>query len=1233
MTPDLPPTRSGLPPTADPGATADVPPADADADADATTSAGPVPRADGRPAVPGYEVLGELGRGGMGVVYQARQLALNRVVALKLLPDGSAARLVRFRQEAEAVARLQHPNIVQVFEVGVAAGGSFLALEYVDGGTLQQKTAGVPQPSAEAARLVEVVARAVHHAHERRIVHRDLKPANVLLTAGGVPKVADFGLARFLDVGAGVTATADFLGTPAYAAPEQVQNRAAAIGPATDVYGLGAILYELLTGCRPFDAGSVPEILRAVVDRDPVPPRRLRPDCPRNLETVCLKCLQKDPGRRYASAADLADDLHRFLAGEPIRARPVGAGERVVRWVRRNPAVAGLLLAVGALLLAAAVGGAVMSVRLSAALREAEGNAEQAGREREAAERERDAAQAAQREARERLCESSVAEAQAKRFSGRPGQRVEALAAVRRAVELARELGKPTEEFDGLRTLAIAALALPDVRVVRDIPRPADAEAVELDAESMGRYAVVHAGGGVSVHRLADDAAVARLPAGPGAKVRFVLFDSGGQSLVVQDVATGVLKRWTYAGGPLTDLTRAAGPVRRAEVTPDGRRALVLADDPKQTAVVYDLPAFRPVREFVGGAGDQDAALDPTGRQVARWLGPYRSAERTRVLVDDVDTGKRVAELDHPDDVQGCAWHPDGRTLYVGTINFNEVHAWDAPRGQRLFVLRDQRGGAPHLGVNRGGDLLAATSGWANGLQVWHPHTGKPILRMTGASVLLTRASADGRLVGTVATADRVRVWAAEPSPVFRTLAPDPAAGGAADVRLVAAHPGGRLVAVDVGDRLVLADAATGRELARLPAEAGTTAAFEPAAGHLWTRGPKFGLLRWPVRPDPAAPGRVTVGPPEPVAGPRPAGDFVIGVSRDGRVVATPTLFRVHVSRADGSWPPLVLGPLDDVRSAAVSPDGRWVATTTFGAADHPGRADRGVHVWDAATGRLIRHLTTTDGGGVVFSPDGRWLYASSTPRVWRSDDWAEAGTLPVGTPYRGVAFSPDGGVLAAERGDGAVVLQGVPGGRILAVLENPLQARANTIAYSADGGRLVVAARDALVAQVWDVRALRRELLALGLDWEAPLLPPPTDGGGSTPLTVAVLGDELLTNPRKLVQHAHEAAVGRCWTHPLDPAPRVWLGEENLGGRRPAVALLHLNLALTFDPGHVAARFFRARANLQLKRYEAALADASAVLLRIPGYADARAIRDEAEAALRAAEALPPEAPPPRAK
>jgi tetratricopeptide (TPR) repeat protein len=312
----------------------------------------------GWPFVPGYELLGQLGRGGMGIVYKARQTRLKRLVALKMILGAHAFpdNLERFRTEAEAIARLQHPNIVQIYEVGEHDGRPFLSLEFVDGGSLDKKLAAAPQPPREAAQLVETLARALHAAHERGVVHRDLKPANVLITSDGTPKVTDFGLAKRLDDESSRTRSGLILGTPSYMAPEQAAGDTPAIGPVTDVYALGTILYETLTGRPPFRGATMWETLDQVRTQEPVPPSRLQPNVPRDLETITLKCLRKDAGRRYASAAELADDLRRFLDRKPIVARPVGTLERLHKWARRKPAAAGLVAACCLLLLGGVTG-------------------------------------------------------------------------------------------------------------------------------------------------------------------------------------------------------------------------------------------------------------------------------------------------------------------------------------------------------------------------------------------------------------------------------------------------------------------------------------------------------------------------------------------------------------------------------------------------------------------------------------------------------------------------------------------------------------------------------------------------------------------------------------------------------------------------------------------------------------------------------------------------------------
>jgi serine/threonine-protein kinase len=285
-----------------------------------------------------YEVLGELGRGGMGVVYQARHTKLNRLVAVKMILAGDhagAEHRARFLAEARAAARFQHPHIVQIHDVGEHEGLPYFSLEFVDGGSLAGRLKAHPLPDREAARLVEVLARAVHHAHERGIVHRDLKPANVLLTGDNTPKIADFGLARFLDADGGQTASGAVVGTPSYMAPEQAGGRGEEVGPLTDVYALGAILYECLTGRPPFQGATLLETLLLVQQEPPDRPRLHNPEVSRSLQAICLRCLAKDPHDRYPSAEALADDLGRFLNGEPVWSDG-GATSRLVQTMLRE---------------------------------------------------------------------------------------------------------------------------------------------------------------------------------------------------------------------------------------------------------------------------------------------------------------------------------------------------------------------------------------------------------------------------------------------------------------------------------------------------------------------------------------------------------------------------------------------------------------------------------------------------------------------------------------------------------------------------------------------------------------------------------------------------------------------------------------------------------------------------------------------------------------------------------
>jgi hypothetical protein len=380
--PSDPPPSSALPPTqGGPGVTASFYQSDGTNLTDPLKPAPTAAPASALPSVPGYVIEGVLGVGGMGIVYKAMHLALKRTVALKMMLVGRHAlteQADRFRSEAEAVARLQHANIVQIHEVGQHDGLPFFALEFVPGGSLARKLDGRPLPPAEAARLVEALAQGVHLAHSRGIVHRDLKPGNVLLAEDGTPKISDFGLAKKLDEDSGKTQAGQVLGTPSYMAPEQAEGRTWRVGTAADVWALGAILYECLTGRPPFRGETPLETLEQVRTQEPQPPRVSNPAVPRDLEVICLKCLHKEPEKRYASAQELADDLGRYLRGEPIEARPVGRLERLGMWARRRPGIAILLTAVVVVFVAGATVSTWFGLLARQAAREATENANKA---------------------------------------------------------------------------------------------------------------------------------------------------------------------------------------------------------------------------------------------------------------------------------------------------------------------------------------------------------------------------------------------------------------------------------------------------------------------------------------------------------------------------------------------------------------------------------------------------------------------------------------------------------------------------------------------------------------------------------------------------------------------------------------------------------------------------------------------------------------------------------------
>ena len=1059
------------------------------------------PRA-GLPDVAGYEVLGEIGRGGMGVVYRARHRALGRLVALKMVLAGPYARpeeVRRLQAEAEAVARVQHPNIVQIYEVGTHEGRPYLALEYVAGERLDRRTAGAPQPPRESARLIETLARAVHAAHQAGIVHRDLKPANILLaedrgqrtedrgqTAGdgkdqgagtfglssvlcplsSTPKITDFGLAKRLDDGGpGPTRSGDFVGTPAYAAPEQVGGKVGEIGPATDVYALGAILYELLTGRPLFQSATPLETLLRVRTEEPLPPRRLQPKLPRDLETICLKCLHKEARRRYAGALDLAEDVRRFLEGRPIQARPVGAAGRGWRWCRRNPGWAAMLGAVVVLLTIIAVGASIGVVRLNTLL----------GR-----------AQQAERATQEKLFESYIEKARALRRSQRLGQRFDSLETIRQALQLAHDLDLPSERIHELRNEAIGALALLDLRPVREwVGATAPSVAFDPDLE---RYARCDVTGAVSLRRVADDVELLRLDGFGGPDNNYwPRFSPDGRYLSVWQEHGGRVKAWRLDRDPPEPVpdVPSSGDLSVPAFSSDSRSLACALSDGTVVFVELDGGGTRrlPPADGARGCAWFGLAWHPDCRRfaMATWIG-----SRGVVQIRERDSGRVLATLTG---LRGkfydLAWHPGGQILAVA--DFREIRLWDMVADGWTAELYASHTGGTKLDFTPSGDLLASTD-WNGETRLWEPHFGS-LLFKADTGLATVQFSRDGRLLaGNVwaAAMPKLRVWEV-PRRCYRRLRPLPASNEACWSPTVC--PNDRLLAAGFGTSVGLWDLQSGQQLVTLPGIGKyTTGLAFNGDGALWTFG-ESGLWRWPVKGPQAETSKI--GPPVSSALPAPRSSTdPLSADRQGRLLALRTQtgqWALHVGPSP-RW--LRLGTNQGDGVPWVSPDGRWIALANT--------ASQKVRLLDPSTGSPLREVPLEGLAGLVgSSPDGRWVVATDKQNrfhLWRTD----TGEPSAPVPGNSLVVAPDSRLLAVETGEGRIrLLDPAATNRELAVLEDPHQDLVpresyQMMTFTRDGAQLITASWRATPAlHIWDLRLLRQQLAELDLDWEQDPYPP----------------------------------------------------------------------------------------------------------------------------------------------
>jgi serine/threonine protein kinase/WD40 repeat protein len=729
------------------------------------------------PTVAGYEILKELGRGGMSVVYLARHVSLERLTALKMILDADPEYRKRLYAEAQAVARLDHPNIVHIYDIGEHQGLPFLALEYVKGGSLHDRINKSPQPIRAAAELVETCARAMHYAHQQGIIHRDLKPANILLqqqvtkettSAVGsfIPKVTDFGVAKLLGAD-GATRTGMLVGTPSYMAPEQAGG-AREVGPRTDVYALGAILYELLTGRPPFLAADPLDTLLQVRFQEPVPPTALQPKVPRDLDTICLKCLQKESTKRYATANDLADDLRRFLNGEPIHARPPGPLKRVAHWVRRHPLATGSL---AALLLAIATGLAGLSYGYVAARAAFSTEAAKRKESEEALyfiriylieklwqgndiEQARVLLEECMPRAGEtdlrgwewsflkRLCNTESLKAENQK-AGVPG--ADESAAWRRLNEHADRRGIDNMAFspDSRELLLVPhgsqEVQRLDLRTGRELGRTT----VPL-GKSRGGYCLASSGRVLAASSM-ENCRVAKVwdIAAPGTSSVAVARELG-----------------TFQGhdAPITSMSLTADGSRLAttawEDTTPARSAEIKIWDVATGRALFSISADSP--------STVPLAFSPQGRYFSC------CGREGTVRVWDADVGKQVlACMAHSGGVGCSAFSPDGAHLATGGVEDGTVCVWDPASGQMQNQLRGHKHGLTWLAFSPDGKRLASLDN-AGEVRLWDPVTGQQalILGEQGAksppqawSYGQVMFSPDGRCIASSHLDGSISVW------------------------------------------------------------------------------------------------------------------------------------------------------------------------------------------------------------------------------------------------------------------------------------------------------------------------------------------------------------------------------------------------------------------------------------------------------------------------------------------
>jgi serine/threonine protein kinase/WD40 repeat protein len=1030
------------------------------------------PDAPARDSIPGYDLLGELHRGGQGVVYRAIQQSTKRRVAIKVMKEGpfaGPADRARFEREVQLLGALDHPNIATIHDSGSAAGCPYFVMNHISGRPLDEyvqnlKTAKCKTSKTrknqdaiidELLRLFVKVCHAVNAAHLRGIIHRDLKPSNIRVDDKGEPYILDFGLARSAAESEAWTMTGQFLGSLPWASPEQAEGDPAKIDLRTDVYSLGVNLYYVLTGTFPYNViGNMRDVIDNIMRTEPVRPGSIEPWIDDEIETIVLKCLSKERDRRYQTAGELARDIEHYLEGEPIEAKRASTLYLLRKQMRRYRVR--LVVAAGFLLMIVLSSVVAWTLYLRS---------------------------------QNNLWESYLAQARLNRTSGRAGQGVQTLEILAKAAAI-----RPSLE---LRNEAIAAMALPDLTVVKQWTARFDGHDELRFAEDLHRFCTFDRLGDVSVRRVSDGAELLHLAAHGTDTCVWPQFSPDGMLLVragksgyeVWDITTATR---------ILELSTPPIPFAEASFSPDGRE---LAVGSREGIVIHDLVSgARRLLPYIG-------AVHPR-----LWFHPKlpiiaTSSHRDKdVLIRRSDNGKLICSLSHPENVWFADWDANGTRLATACEDLH-VRVWNTNTGEVLLNLTGHLGNPAYVRFDASGNTLMS-SGWDGLTHFWDTRTGRNLFTVHGEK-LGRRFSRSGSLLGMSETEDSRRDAVVVK---FREGLLNILVGSQGSKQQRKATRGlvlacdGRLAADAALDGLRLWDLHRGVELAYLDIGLTEAVLYPSSKDQLITSGPG-GVYCWPLTLEDDT---VRLGPPRELnLPPRAGGSGCAALSADGtRLVVGFDRSRFAILDLALGGEVKVLGDQDELYYLAISPDDSWVATSDWGS------TNGGTRIWNAEDGSLVGELPDAMNSRLLFSPDGNWLIASN----WAANWFLEVGTWTVrhrlardgaGVPGT-IAFSPDERYLALQDRRTAIQLHDARTLKLLATLQPPDGSHVKGAAFTADASQLVCGTHKSYLLHVWDLRAIRKQLSSMSLDWDLPPYPePPPEEAPPAPLRIEVdLGD-----------------------------------------------------------------------------------------------------------------------------